>query len=104
MRMEQLLLTPNLSQRKSHTLNGLCRIFHAPRLEENHQSVLPQCSSLTFLCKLLVYDELPVSEVVQYWTKIGGVSIDEIRPCLVLLKRGWVSGTRKRIISVENNK
>lgn len=41
--------------------------------------------SLTFFCKLLVYDELPVSEVVQYWTKICGVSIDEIRPCLILL-------------------
>lgn len=48
-------------------------------------AVLPLYFSLTFFCKLLVYDELPMSEVVQYWTKIRGVSIDEIRPCLILL-------------------
>ena len=61
--------------------------------------VLTLYLSLTFFCKLLVYDELPVSEVVQYWTKIGGVSIDEIRPRLILgtgMKQGWFSGTRKK--------
>lgn len=43
------------------------------------------CVSHTFFCELLVYDELPMSEVVQYWTKIRGISIDEIRSCLILL-------------------
>lgn len=48
-------------------------------------AVPPLYVSLTFFCELLVYDKLPMSEVVQYWTKICGISIDEICSCLILL-------------------
>lgn len=63
----------------------------------NSTSSLSWCFLLTFLCKLLVYDELPVPEVVQYRTKVRGVSVNEIGPCLILrTKQGRLSGTRKK--------
>lgn len=53
--------------------------------------------SLTFLCELLVYDELPMPEVVQDRTKVRGVSVNEIGPCLILrTEQGRLSGTRKK--------
>lgn len=63
----------------------------------NSTSSLSCCFCLTFLCKLLVYDELPVPEVVQNWTKVRGVSVNEIGPGLILrAKQGRLSGTRKK--------
>lgn len=72
------------------SLRGSVLVVPYPLLHQPHERcnvVKLSFFQYPFLCKLLVYDELPVSEVVQYWTKIGGVSIDEIRPCLILWKR-----------------
>lgn len=81
------LLTPSQQSLGSR----MC--YHCP-------SSLAWYFSLTFLCELLVYDELPVPEVVQNGAKVGGVSVNEISPCLILgTKQGQLSGTRKKIQS-----
>lgn len=45
-----------------------------PGLEGPHRLPLPL--RLTFLGQVFVYDQLPVSQVVQHGPKVGGVSVD----------------------------
>lgn len=54
--------------------------------------VINQCEKalqslfLTFLCQFLVYYEFSMPEVVQNWTKVCGIPINEICPRFILLR------------------
>lgn len=48
------------------------------------QSDNERTEQLTFLCQFLVDDKFAMSEIIQYWSKIGGIPVNQVGPRLVL--------------------
>lgn len=48
-----------------------------------------QHSKHTFFCKAFVEHQLSMPQIIEYWTKVGWVSVNQISTCFILVGKNW---------------